>query len=391
MVKSLKVTLLYLLTIICLLQSALSYGQIQVGCENLDEYLPLIKGKKVAIIANQTTLYSGSVHLVDKLVSLGVDIEYILSPEHGFRGDADAGEKVVDGRDSKTGIKVASLYGANKAPSEAIMKGCEVLIYDLQDVGVRYFTYISTMKHCMEAAAKYNRHFIIFDRPNPNGFYTDGPVLESRHNSFVGEFPIPVVYGMTAGELAKMAVGEGWISGGESLKMSVIECKNYSRADFYALPVKPSPNLPDMNSIYLYPSTCYFEATDVSLGRGTSKPFKIFGHPDMKGYSFSFTPRSTEGAKYPPQQNKLCYGRDLSELSRSEIVEKGVNLEYIIEAYNTLGKNPKFFNSFFEKLIGVSYVRQMIIEGKSAEQIRLRWSSDVELFKIKREPYLIYR
>lgn len=374
--------------IILLLSSFTLNAQIRVGCERFDQYLHLIEGKKVAIVANQTTLCSEG-HLVDKLVALGVDIEYILSPEHGFRGTADAGAAVVGGKDQKTGIKVASLYGSNKSPSDAIMQAVDILIYDLQDVGVRYFTYISTMKYCMEAAAKHQKPFLVLDRPNPNGSYVDGPILEERHGSFVGVFPIPIVYGMTAGELARMAIGEGWVS--SSCNLTVVECDNYSHSDLYELPVKPSPNLPDMQSIYLYPSTCYFEATDVSLGRGTDKPFKIFGHPNMQGYDFSFTPRSKEGAMSPPQKDKLCHGRDLSSLSNDEIIEKGINLEYIIEAYNALGKNPKFFDSFFEKLVGVSYIRQMITEGKSAEQIKVRWSSDVAMFKLKREKYLLYK
>lgn len=378
----------FLLAVFLTFTTLLSHAQITTGCERINAYLPLLKGKKVAIIANHTTLF-GDEHLVDVLIENGVDIEYILSPEHGFRGSADAGEKVVGGRDSKTGLKVVSLYGSNKSPSDQIMGEIDVMVYDLQDVGVRYFTYISTMKYCMDAAAKHAIPFIVLDRPNPNGGYVDGPILDMKHQSFVGVFPIPIVYGMTAGELAQMAKGEGWVS--DKCNLHVVKCLDYTRDMLYELPIKPSPNLPDMKSIYLYPSTCYFEATDVSLGRGTDMPFKVFGHPDMKGYTFEFTPKSIEGATNPPQLNKVCYGRDLSNMEETQIIDDKINLEYIIEAYKAMGSNSKFFNSFFEKLIGVSYVREMISEGKSAQQIRLEWSDDVEKFITQREKYLIYK
>lgn len=367
----------------------ISFAQIKVGCMQSEEYMPLIKGKTIGIVANHTTICDNQ-HLVDKLHSEGVKIEYIFSPEHGFRGNADAGESVKGGRDSKTGIKMVSLYGAVKSPPDSSMRKIDYLIYDLQDVGVRYFTYISTLKYCMEAAAKHGKKVIILDRPNPNGSYVDGPLLDMKHRSFVGEFPIPVVYGMTVGELALMIQGEGWLSGGVKCDLKVVKCEDYSRNMRYKLPLRPSPNLPDMLSIYLYPSTCYFEATALSLGRGTDKPFKVFGHPDMKRYSFKFTPKSMEGAKNPPLKDMVCYGCDLSALSADEVIEKGVNLEYIITAYNAMHGTTKFFNPFFEKLIGVSYVREMIVDGKSADEIRSSWANDITNFKNKRKKYLLY-
>ena len=362
---------------------------LEVGAERMEEYLPLLRGKRVGIVANHTTWVKDS-HLVDSLYSSGVDIEYIFSPEHGFRGDADAGEKVKSYIDSKTGIRVVSLYGSTPAPPDSIMRDLDILIYDLQDVGVRYFTYISTLKYCMEKVAKWDKQLIILDRPNPNISLVDGPILDMRHKSFVGVFPIPILYGMTAGELALMANDKGW-AGDKRCDIKIVECLGYSRDSRYTLPVKPSPNLPNMLSIYLYPSLCYFEATDVSLGRGTETPFQIYGHPKMEGYTFSFTPRSVPGAKYPPQQNKKCYGVDLSSMDIAEARGLGVDLEYLIDSYNKTGCNPKFFNSFFEKLIGVSYVKQMIMAGKSADEIEERWSNDVAQFKLEREKYLIYK
>lgn len=366
-----------------------TFGQIKVGCEQSEEYMPIIKGKTVGIVANHTTM-CGNEHLVDKLHREGVNIEYIFSPEHGFRGNADAGESVKGGRDARTGIKMVSLYGAVKSPPDSCMSKIDYLIYDLQDVGVRYFTYISTLKYCMEAAAKSGKQLIILDRPNPNGSYTDGPILDMKHRSFVGEFPIPVVYGMTVGELAQMIQGEKWLTAGVTCNLKVVKCEDYNHNMRYKLPVRPSPNLPDMLSIYLYPSTCYFEATALSLGRGTDKPFKVFGHPNMKQYSFKFTPRSVDGAKNPPLKDVECYGRDLSSLNADDVIASGVNLEYIISAYKSMNGTTKFFTPFFEKLIGVSYVREMIVDGKNAEEIKARWSTDITNFKNKREKYLLY-
>lgn len=246
------------------------------------------------------------------------------------------------------------------------------------------------MVDLMNAAAKFGKSFMVLDRPNPNGMYVDGPILDMKYESGVGRLPIPVVHGLTMGEIAVMTNGEGWLKGGKKVPLTVIKCRNYTHQSRYELPIAPSPNLPNMKSIYLYPSTCYFEATPVSLGRGTDKPFQIYGHPNMKGYSFSFTPRSVDGAKNPPQLNRLCYGVDLTNLSNEEIIAKGINLEYVIDAYNNLNMDDYFFRSFFEKLIGDGNIRKMIKAGKSADEIKATWADDVEKFKKQRKPYLLY-
>lgn len=370
---------------------AQTFAQIKCGAERYEQYLPLLEGKKVAILANHTSLIDINTHVVDFMHEKGVNIEYILAPEHGFRGNADAGQSVNNSVDKKTGIKIFSLYGSTKKPSAEVMNNIDVLIFDLQDVGVRFFTYISSMHYLMEAAAEYGKKFIVFDRPNPNGYYIDGPTLEMKNSSFVGIYPIPVVHGMTLGELAKMAIGEGWLKSSKPLDLTVIECENYTRDMLYELPIKPSPNLPNMRSVYLYPSTCYFEATNVSLGRGTDYPFQIYGSPSMKGYDYSFTPRSVEGATNPPQKDKLCHGVSLVNLPQEEILAKGISLEYIIDAYNNLKIGSKFFNSFFEKLIGVDYVRAMIISGASADEIKAMWKQSNEDFRKQRSEYLIYK
>ncbi len=366
-------------------------GNVITGAEQVSEYLPLLKGKRVAVLTNQTGII-GNTHLVDSLVSLKVNIVAILSPEHGFRGDADAGEHVASSVDKKTGIPIESLYDGNTGkPSADLMKRIDVLLFDLQDVGLRYYTYLTTMAKMMEACAENNVKMIVLDRPNPLGFYVDGPILDMRYRSAVGWLPIPTVHGMTLGELANMINGEKWLENGIQCDVTVIKCKNYTHATLYELPVPPSPNLPNMRAIYLYPSICYFEATPVSLGRGTDKPFQIYGHPNMKGYDFKFTPRSVPGAKNPPQLNRECYGVDLSESpSIEEINKAGINLEYVIDAYNNLNLDDHFFRSFFELLSGRDYIRRMIKQGKSAAEIKATWADDVEKFKIQRRPYLLY-
>jgi uncharacterized protein YbbC (DUF1343 family) len=361
------------------------------GAESTGEYLPLIEGKKIAVLTNQTGTI-GSTHLVDSLVSLNINIVAILSPEHGFRGDADAGEHVKSSIDEKTGIPIKSLYdGDTGKPSADLMKEIDVLLFDLQDVGVRFYTYLTTMARMMDACAEHGVKMIVLDRPNPLGFYVDGPILDLKYKSAVGWLPIPIVHGMTLGELAGMINGEGWLPDGMQCDLEVVKCKNYTHATMYELPIKPSPNLPNMRSIYLYPSICYFEATPVSLGRGTDKPFQIYGHPNMKGYDFKFTPRSVSGAKYPPQLNRECYGVDLSkEPSIEEINKTGINLEYVIDAYNNLNLDDHFFRSFFELLIGRDYIRKMIKQGRSADEIKATWADEVAKFKIQRKPYLLY-
>ncbi|HBZ35783.1 MAG TPA: DUF1343 domain-containing protein [Rikenellaceae bacterium] len=371
--------------------SADSAQKIKVGAESIEEYLPMVQGKRVAVLSNQTGVI-GNTHLVDTLIALKVNVVFIMSPEHGFRGDADAGEHVSSSVDKKTGIPIKSLYEGNTGkPSSEPLNQIDVIIFDLQDVGVRFYTYLTTMARMMEACAENGKKMIVLDRPNPLGFYVDGPILDMKYKSGVGWLPIPVIHGMTFGELAGMINGEKWLSNGIQCDVSVIKCKNYTHASMYTLPVKPSPNLPEMRSIYLYPSMCYFEATPVSLGRGTDHPFQMYGHPNMKGYDFNFTPKSIPGAKNPPQLNRVCYGVDLTkEPSIEEINKKGINLEYLIDAYHNLNLDNFFFNSFFELLIGRDYVRKMIIAGNSATEIKSMWADDVAKFKEQRKPYLLY-
>ncbi len=365
-------------------------GEIIVGAACTSEYVPLLKGKKVALLSNHTGVV-GDKHVLDIMLEKGVDVTTIFSPEHGFRGNADAGEHVKSSVDEKTGIPIASLYDGNsKKPAKKVMDGFDVLVVDIQDVGLRFYTYYVTMINLMNAAIEYDKEVVVFDRPNPNGMYVDGPILDMKYKSGVGALPIPVVHGLTMGEIANMANGEGWLENGKKVKLTIIKCKNYTHQSRYVLPVAPSPNLPNMHSIYLYPSTCYFEATPVSLGRGTDKPFQVYGHPNMKGYDFSFTPRSIPGAKNPPQLDRECYGRDLTQIPDDEIIAKGINLEYVIDAYRNLNLDDHFFRSFFELLIGNGKVRKMIKEGKSADEIKATWSEDVARFKEQRRPYLLY-
>ena len=383
------------LLVLCLLCiSFVSYaqkGRVEVGAEQTSSYFPILKNKRIAIFSNHTGMI-GKKHLLDVLIENKMDVVAIFSPEHGFRGNADAGEHVASSVDSKTGVPILSLYdGKDRRPSEKSMRKFDILIVDIQDVGLRFYTYYVTMCRLMDACAEFNKKVLVLDRPNPNGHYVDGPILDMKFKSGVGWLPIPVVHGMTLGELAQMVNGERWLPKSRVCDLTVIPCKNYTHQTMYELPIAPSPNLPNMKSIYLYPSICYFEATPVSLGRGTDKPFQVYGHPNMKGYDYSFTPRSVSGAKYPPQLNKKCYGVDLTSLSDKEIWEKGIDLSYVIDAYRNLNLDDHFFRSFFELLIGTDSVRKMIKAGKSAEEIKATWKDDVEKFKVQRRPYLLYK
>ena len=365
-------------------------AQILTGDQQTALYFPLLEGKRIGVYSNQTGM-AGEEHIVDLLKGQGFNIVYILSPEHGFRGDADAGEKVDNSVDAKTGLPIISLYNQQGGkPDAKTMQQIDVLVMDIQDVGLRFYTYYITMCRLMDACAEQGKELIILDRPNPNGMYVDGPILDMKHKSGVGWLPIPVVHGMTLGELAQMVNGEKWLPQGRQCKLTIIPCANYTHQSRYELTIAPSPNLPNMKSIYLYPSTCLFEGTVMSLGRGTDKPFQIYGHPQMKDQPYSFTPRSKPGATNPPQKDKLCYGKDLSTLEDDAIIQGGLNLDYIIDAYQNLKMGDKFFTTFFEKLIGVDYVRQMIQQGKSAVEIKARWESDVEKFKEQRKRYLLY-
>ena len=365
-------------------------GEVIVGAEQTAVYFPLLKGKRIALFSNHTGMVKDK-HILDVLVENKFNVVAVFSPEHGFRGDAGAGDKVSSSVDPKTGIPILSLYDGNSGkPSADSMQKFDLLIIDIQDVGLRFYTYYITMVKLMDACAEYQKKVILLDRPNPNGHYVDGPILDMKFKSGVGWLPIPVVHGMTLGELAGMVNGEKWLPEGRVCDLTVIRCKNYTHQTLYRLPVPPSPNLPNMTAIYLYPSICYFEATPVSVGRGTDLPFQVYGHPNMKGYSFTFTPRSLPGAPNPPQKDKLCYGMNLSGLSDEEIWKKGIDLSYVIDAYRNLNMDDSFFRSFFENLIGVDYVRKMIKQGKSADEIKAMWQDDVVKFKQQRKPYLLY-
>ena len=354
----------------------------------LNDYLSLIEGKRVGMVGNQTSII-GKTHLVDSLLSLGVDIRKIYTPEHGFRGTADAGAKVDSGKDEKTGLPIVSLYGKNKKPSPEMLQGIDVILFDLQDVGVRFYTYISTMTYVMEAAAENGIPVIVLDRPNPNGFYVDGPVLRSENKSFVGMHQVPVVYGMTIGEYAQMVNGEGWLKNGITCDLTVIPIKSYNRNAIYELPVKPSPNLPNWESVYLYPTLCFFEGTIVSVGRGTETPFQIYGHPDMRG-GYAFIPKSTSGASKPLLEGQRCRGENLVEYAQDYIHnDNQLHLEWVIDAYQQL-KDKGFFNNFFVKLSGDRLLQRDMENGKSAEEIRASWKDDLDAFKVVRAKYLMY-
>lgn len=362
-------------------------ARIVVGAERTAEYLPKLEGRRVAVLANHTAMV-GEEHLVDMLVRRGVQLVGIFSPEHGFRGGADAGEKVASSVDERTGVPIWSLYDGNaQRPSDEKMEAFDVLLVDMQDVGLRFYTYYISMIRMIDACADFSRRVIVLDRPNPNGMYVDGPLLDMKYKSGVGALPIPVVHGLTMGEIALMAQGEGW---SKRCDVEVVRCDGYTHQSRYQIPIAPSPNLPTQHSIYLYPSTCLFEGTVCSLGRGTDAPFEVYGHPDYRGSEFSFTPRSVAGAKNPPLKDQKCYGVDLRGVEDEAVIAAGFNLEYVIDAYRNLGLGEKFFTRMFLLLTGVDYVRDMIIAGHSAAEIRARWQEDVGQFKVLRRKYLLY-
>lgn len=378
------------LAALCLSLPLAASEKVVVGAERVDEYVPALKGKRVALFSNHTGM-AGDKHTLDVMLENGLDVVAIFSPEHGFRGTADAGEHVSSSVDPVTGIPIASLYdGKKRGPSQEVMDNLDIIVCDIQDVGLRYYTYYITMLELMNAAHAAGKQFMVLDRPNPNGMTVDGPILDMEYSSGVGRLPIPTVHGMTLGELAQMINGEGWLADGGKMDLTVVPCLNYTHNTRYELPVAPSPNLRDMKAIYLYPSTCYFEATPVSLGRGTDMPFLVYGHPDMKNRDFEFTPRSTPGAKNPPQKDNLCHGVDLRSVSDDDAIAQGVNLEYVIDAYNDLGLGDKFFTAFFEKLVGRGDIRKMIEDGMTADQIKATWADDVANFRQQRRPYLLY-
>lgn len=361
------------------------------GDERTELYFHLLEGKRIALYSNHTGLANGK-HIVDILKENKFDVTTILSPEHGFRGTADAGERVGDSVDEKTNIPIISMYKFGREGIDSTTAArFDILVVDIQDVGLRFYTYYITMWRLMDSCAKYGKLVIVLDRPNPNGFYVDGPILDMKYRSGVGWLPIPIVHGMTLGELALMINGEGWLSDKRKCELTVIPCKNYKHSTLYELPIPPSPNLPNIKSIYLYPSTCFFEGTVISLGRGTSLPFQVYGHPDYKGSNYSFTPQSISGAKNPPLLGKKCYGVDLSGTDDKYIRKQGIDLSYVIDAYKNLNIGSKFFTSFFDLLAGCSYIREMIEQGCDADEIKARWQDDVTKFKKQRSPYLIYK
>jgi uncharacterized protein YbbC (DUF1343 family) len=364
---------------------------IVTAAERTDIYLPLIKGRNIALVANHTSLI-GSTHLVDSLLALGVEVKKVFAPEHGFRGEAEDGAHIASGIDSKTGVMVVSIYGQKRKPAQDDLKDIDIVIFDIQEVGARFYTFISTMSLVMEACAEKEIPFIVFDRPNPNGFYVDGPVLEPEFSSFVGMHPVPVVHGMTVGEYAQMVNGEGWLAGGIICDLHVVTLLNYNRRNLYAMPVRPSPNLPNMTSVYLYPSLCFFEGTIISVGRGTARPFSIIGHPDYTIGNYEFTPQRIPGASVnPPHKNVLCRGFDLSYLADSILTHKQLNLQPLLDAWNFFSHDEKFFSSYFDRLAGTSTLRKQIMQGMSEKEIRESWQGDLEKFKTLREKYLIYQ
>ncbi|MBQ8222644.1 MAG: DUF1343 domain-containing protein [Bacteroidales bacterium] len=361
-----------------------------VGASRLELYLSDLQNKNVGVVANQTSIFNNT-HLIDTLLSEGVVIKKIFTPEHGFRGSADEGAVVNNSIDEKTQLPIISLYGNNKKPNSTQLEDIDILLFDLQDVGTRFYTYISTMTYIMEAAAENNIPVIVLDRPNPNGFYIDGPVLEKENTSFVGLHQVPVVYGLTIGEYALMVNGEYWLKDSLQCDLKVVPLGNYDRKSIYRLTVKPSPNLPNWESVYLYPSLCFFEGTIVSVGRGTETPFQVYGHPDMND-DFSFTPRQAESRKEPLLCNKECFGENLLDYAHNfKNNEKELNLTWIINAYNQLKDNEKFFNNFFIKLAGTDNLRKQIIEGLSEDEIRASWKEDLEKYKKIRVKYLLYK
>ena len=363
--------------------------RILVGAEQTELYFKDIKNKRIAVVANQTSRIRSRkkyVHLVDTLISMNINVKKVFAPEHGFRGIADAGEKVSDGFDIKTGLPIVTLYGENRKPSSKHLENIDVVIFDIQDVGARFYTYISTMHMVMESVAENNKKIYILDRPNPNGHYVDGPILDMKFKSFVGMHPVPIVHGMTVGEFAMMINEEGWLKKGIKSDLKVIPLKNYDRKIIYDLPIKPSPNLPNKQSINLYPSLCFFEQTDISIGRGTNMQFQIFGNPYWDNKLFSFTPKSMSGAKFPKHQNTKCYGFDLSNQS----ILSRINLEWLIFAYNNSKDKLSFFKKGFVRLAGNNILQKQIENGKTAKQIRDGWKKGIKKFKNLRKNYLLY-
>ena len=370
-----------------------SADEVLVGAERASLYVPSLEGKNVALVVNPTSEVFGT-HLVDFLLDKDIAIKKVFAPEHGFRGTADAGEKVKDGVDPKTKIPIKSLYGKNKKPTKTDLEGIDVVVFDIQDVGTRFYTYISTMHYVMQACAENNVTFIVLDRPNPNGFYVDGPVLKMANQSFVGMHPVPIVHGMTVGEFARMVNEEGWLGKGLKCDLRVVLLTGWTHKELYQLPVKPSPNLPNMTSVYLYPTLGLFEGTHISAGRGTDFPFQTFGSPTIKGAEFNYTPVSKPGAKYPKYKNQKCYGQDLREFDVFAFYAKPeINIDRLIWAFVHTSNKEAFFlkNHFYNKLAGTELLQQQILNGATSAEIKESWQTEVDAFKLLRKKYLLYK
>lgn len=371
-------------------------NEIKTGTDQSEQYLPKLEGKKVAVVANQTTvLLPSRQHLVDYLFEQKVDLVRIFAPEHGFRGNHSAGAHVSNGKDSKTGLPIVSLYGSNKKPTAAQMDGLDIIIFDIQDVGARFYTYISTMHYVMEAAAENGVKVLILDRPNPHGWHIDGPVLKDGFQSFVGMHKIPVIHGMTIAEYAKMLNGEGWLKNGVKCDLEIVKMQNWTHETRYSLPIAPSPNLPNDLSINLYPSLCFFEGTQVSIGRGTATPFQLIGHPDFEKTnfnSFSFTPKSIPGVSdHPKLEGKTCYGKDFNVVKDLELILIGAfDLSYLVKCYELSENKADFFTAFFDKLAGTDELKKQIKDGMSAVEIKETWQDDLKAFEAIRSKYLLY-
>ncbi|MDA0794478.1 MAG: DUF1343 domain-containing protein [Bacteroidetes bacterium] len=387
-IHSLKSTFLFWL-VLCLLESPLSHAQVLPGAANTEIYLPLLKGKKIGVVAHQASLiYTDTQpqHLVDYLLENKVDVRGVFAPEHGFRGTADAGEKITDQKDPKTQLPIFSLYGSNRKPAPSQLENIDLMVFDLQDVGVRFFTYLSTLHYVMEACAELQIPLIVLDRPNPNTHYLDGPVLSKTHQSFVGMHPVPIVYGMTIGEYAQMINGEKWLNEGIQCELTVVPIQNFTHTTPYELPVRPSPNLPNAQSVALYPSLCLLEPTVISVGRGTHSQFQLYGHPTLPHTGFSFTPEPNFGSKDPKHKGQLCIGFDLTQIPKPDKIE----LKWLLNAYTLFPDKANFFLNGFERIAGVSELRHQIQKGISEKEIRTSWSKDLESFKKIRARYLIY-
>ncbi len=389
MVEYKKVLVFFL---VCFSLTVGAQQKITTGAAQFSAYLPMLKGKKIAVVVNQTSTI-GSTHLIDSLKKLNVAIKVIFAPEHGFRGDYSAGAHVKSGKDAKTGLQVISLYGDHKKPTKADLKDIQLVLFDIQDVGARFYTYISTLHYVMEACAENNKPLVVLDRPNPNGFYVDGPVLDPAFSSFVGMHPIPVVHGLTIGEYAMMINGEKWLKDSVQCRLTVIKMQGYDHTVKYELPVKPSPNLPTVASVYLYPSICLFEGTNYSLGRGTDKPFECIGKPQNTSGNYTFTPKAIAGvAENPPYKNQLCRGYLLTDFTQTVFAkEPRMYIDWIIDLYKEDTAKATFFTDFFDKLAGTDNLRKQIVAGKTESEIRASWEPQLNQFRKKRSKYLLYK